>query len=352
MNVLEAALRRIRFVFDEFERVIVSVSGGKDSTCLYHLCLAEARRRDRHIGVFFLDQEAEYQSTIDMIDSMMRAENVEPLWYQVPLRMTNATSHRELFLHAWADGADWIRPKSDISIHRIDEEYPDRFHAFFKWFESRDAVPTAHMVGLRIFESMNRQRTMLNAKKGYQERYAWSTACGNGTSFRFYPIFDWHARDVWKFISDNNLPYNRVYDRMYVRSGDNARTMRVSNLIHEQAFRSLAQLQELEPDTYDRLLRRLSGVHCAALYAGEPYVFSASELPRGFPNWRAYRDYLLATTPTNVRERYVRRFARQADDETTHRHQVKQLLLNDWEGNLQNAKPTQSRLREIWWEKL
>src|SRR5690606_14119258 len=160
-------------------------------------------RRGRRIGVFFLDQEAEYQSTIDMIDTMMRHELVEPLWYQVPLRMTNATSHRELFLHAWAEGEEWLRPKSDISIHRIDRPYPDRFYPFFTWFERQDSTPTAHVVGLRIFESMNRQRTMLK-KNGYKH-YGWSTACGEA-SYRFYPIFDWHGRDVWKYIADNALP--------------------------------------------------------------------------------------------------------------------------------------------------
>lgn len=352
MNVLQAAQRRIRFIFDEFERVVVSVSGGKDSTCLYHLALAEAARRGRKIGVFFLDQEAEYQSTIDIIDLMMRHELVEPYWFQVPIRMTNATSHRQLFLHAWADGEEWIRPKSDIAIHRIYDEYPDRFYPFFNWFERQDPVPTAHLVGLRIFESMNRQRTVLRKGNGYQQRYGWSTDCGDGMSYRFYPIFDWHARDVWKYIADNGLPYNKVYDRMYLKFGADARKMRVSNLIHEQAFRSLAHLQEFEPDTYDRLLKRLSGVHCAAQYAGEPYVFSADRLPACFRSWRAYRDYLLGTTPTEVRARYAARFAKQPDEEAVHQHQVKQLLLNDWENRLPRTRSTVSELRRLWWDKL
>ena len=352
MNVLQAAQRRIRFIFDEFERVVVSVSGGKDSTCLYFLVLDEARRRGRRFGVFFLDQEAEYQSTIDMIELMMRHELVEPYWFQVPIRMTNATSHRQLFLHAWADGEEWIRPKSDIAIHRIYDEYPDRFYPFFNWFERQDPVPTAHLVGLRIFESMNRQRTMLRKDNGYQQRYGWSTVCGNGKSYRFYPIFDWHARDVWKYIADNGLPYNKVYDRMYAAFGADARKMRVSNLIHEQAFRSLAQLQEFEPDTYDRLLKRLAGVHCAAQYANEPYVFRADRLPPFFPSWRAYRDYLLETTPTEARERYIARFSKQPDDEAVHQHQVKQLLLNDWEGRLPRTRSTSTELRKLWWDKL
>ena len=38
-NVLNAARRRIHFLFDEFENIIVSISGGKDSTVCCHLAL-------------------------------------------------------------------------------------------------------------------------------------------------------------------------------------------------------------------------------------------------------------------------------------------------------------------------
>ena len=36
-TVLEAAKERISYIFDEFENIIVSVSGGKDSTVLAHM---------------------------------------------------------------------------------------------------------------------------------------------------------------------------------------------------------------------------------------------------------------------------------------------------------------------------
>jgi predicted phosphoadenosine phosphosulfate sulfurtransferase len=197
---------------------------------------------------------------------------------------------------------------------------------------------------------MNRQRTMLKAN-GYQH-YKWSTACKSEGSYRFYPIFDWQFRDVWKYIADTGVRYNRLYDRMYARGGINLRTMRVSNLVHEQAFRSLAQIQEFEPETFDRLVARLRGVHCAAMYAEEDFVFSVDHLPDQFSTWRSYRDYLLATTPLSKRSRYLKRFAKQGDEESMCRHQVKQLLLNDWEGKLPNTRQSASKLRKLWWDKL
>lgn len=352
-SVFDCARNRVRFVFREFDRIVVSYSGGKDSTCLFWLALWEAERTNRKIEVFFLDQEAEYAETIRMVESVMSHPLVIPRWYQVPIRMTNATSHRELYLHAWDPAASdlWVHPKHELATHSIDGEYPDRFYDFFEWFEAQDRVPTAHLVGLRTFESMNRQRAMLKAN-GYQH-YQWSTRCkGAANSFRFYPIWDFQGGDVWKMIADNDLRYNHIYDQMIARSGVNLRTMRVSNLIHEQAFRSLAALQEFEPDTYERMVRRLGGVHCAAHYSHERYVYDASELPPGHATWRAYRDHLMATTDTEVIERFRKRFASQSDDEAVYQHQVKQLLLNDWEGSLPRTKKTEKDLRKVWWDRL
>jgi predicted phosphoadenosine phosphosulfate sulfurtransferase len=46
--------------------------------------------------------------------------------------------------------------------------------------------------------------------------------------------------------------------------GGNLKMFQVSNLVH--AFRCLTDLQELEPETYNQLEKRLKGVHTAAIY--------------------------------------------------------------------------------------
>ena len=166
-DVLTAARDRISLVFDRFANVTVSVSSGKDSTVLYHLALAEAERRGRRIKVFFLDQEAEWQSSIDLIAEMMRHPLVDSEWYQVPILMTNATSHREYFLDAWHDGKDWLRAKHPLAIHSLDKTYPPRFYDFFAWHEKQASEPTVFLVGLRSKESMNRFRAVTKSA-GYQ----------------------------------------------------------------------------------------------------------------------------------------------------------------------------------------
>ena len=54
LNVYEALQRRLRFLFEEFENIYVSFSGGKDSGLLLNLVLDFQKRYypDRKIGVF------------------------------------------------------------------------------------------------------------------------------------------------------------------------------------------------------------------------------------------------------------------------------------------------------------
>ncbi len=346
-NVLVAARRRVADVFDHFERVVVSISGGKDSTVLFALAYQEACRRGREVVAFFLDQEAEWLSSIEMIQHMMTQPGVTPAWYQVPCRMTNAASHRDLFLHAWEDGAEWLRHKNPLAIHAIDGPYADRFYTFFTWLEEQATVPTAYLVGLRSKESLNRFRAVTR-RPGYQD-WAWTTATKNPQTFRAYPIYDWTFADVWKHIHDEGLRYNRHYDRMFAKYGVDARKMRVSNLVHEKSFHALADVQEFEPELYDRILGRVGGIHAAARYAAGPHVYAAKHLPAHFRTWRGYRDHLLATTPGDL-ARYRRRFAKQAETDAVHQAQVRQLLCNDWENNLP-VKATKD-LRARWWDVL
>jgi predicted phosphoadenosine phosphosulfate sulfurtransferase len=349
-NVLEAAKRRMSLVFDDFDDVVVSVSSGKDSTVIRHLAIEEAQRRGRKCTIFFLDQEAEYQSSIDIIQDWMRDPRTNPEWYQVPTLMTNATSHAEYWLRAWWDGETWLRDKDALAIHCIEGDYPQRFYDFFEWRERQCKRKTAFVVGLRARESFNRFRSV--TKNPGHKDWCWSTKTKSKLATRVYPIFEWTFGDVWKYISDNDLRYNKHYDRMFAKYGVNVSKMRVSNLIHEQAFRCLVDLQEFEPDTYERLTQRLGGVHAAGLYAKEASIFDAQSLPPSFSTWRQYRDYLLATTPIDKVDRFKKRFEKQPKDEETCRRQCKQILINDWENNVAVANTNKDKLRSLWWSRL
>jgi len=348
-DVLKQSQKRISLVFDNFENIIVSISSGKDSSVLYWLVIREAEKRDRKIKVFFLDQEAEYKSSIELISKMMQHDYVIPLWYQVPIDMTNATSYGDCMFHAWGAGEEWIRDKDSLAIQDIEGKYPDRFYNFFKWMEKSNP-DTAFFIGLRAEESLNRLRAVI--KNPGWGSIRWSTKTGGNNTYRFYPLYDWSVGDVWKYLYDNNLPYNSIYDKMYSSNKNFYKTMRVSNLIHEKSFKCLSDLQVYEPDTFSQLVKRISGIHVASIYARESSVFSTSKLPDKFKTWYEFREHLLCTSPVEKRDRFIKRFNTQPKDEKAYRRQVRQLLLNDYENNLEvnfiNKDKNKSKLDRFW----
>lgn len=346
-NVLEAAIERIRFVFDHFENIHVSISGGKDSTVLAHLALLEAQRRDRKIGIFFLDEEVLYQSTVDQVEYIieeMAPDYVTPLWLQIEFNLTNATSLTETQLIPWEAGKHkiWMRSKKPYAIkfppwERGSEIVADKnkgfgFYDVFVNFE-RCYQNTAFLVGLRGTEHPNRWRAVSKNPVDIDgQQVFWGTQ--KGENYSLYPIYDWNFHDVWKYIYDNGLKYHRIYDYQF-RKGYPINEMRISSLIHEKSFKAICDLPEFEPKTYNKLVKRAKGIVLAQETGKTAKLFRARKLPRNYNSWRDYRDFLLTTHPDpKGREILARRFNRHLDNEYVARQQVRQLVLNDYENNL------------------
>ena len=97
IDVLTAARRRISQVFDDFPRIYVSFSGGKDSGVMLHLVMQEAMTRGRKVGVLFVDLEAQYRMTIDYVrgEFARYADHIEPYWVALPIHLRNAVSQFE-----------------------------------------------------------------------------------------------------------------------------------------------------------------------------------------------------------------------------------------------------------------
>jgi predicted phosphoadenosine phosphosulfate sulfurtransferase len=334
-NVLEATHKRIAFLFDNYDNISLSFSGGKDSTALFHLINNEAVKRNRKFILYFQDQEAEYQATVDFVAWAMSQPNVIPMWYQVPIFMTNAASHQQLFLWAWGDGEKWVREKHPLAIHKIEKKYPKRFHKFNLWVGQNLKKlngKSISIIGLRAEESPDRRFVMF----GEDSDLFWIRRKNIADKpHRAYPIIDWAYTDVWKYLIENNLKYNKIYDKMYMLGG-NLRYFRVSNLVHEKAFRCLTDLQELEPETYDKLENRLQGVHTAAIYGKEDLIYSISSLPDKFKSWKEYKDFLLTSIHPDLKKIFEYQWSRFADsdDVGANKYMVKRILLCDWEGNI------------------
>jgi predicted phosphoadenosine phosphosulfate sulfurtransferase len=290
-NVLEAGLDRMRYLFDEFEHIYVNISGGKDSTIVYQLALQVAKEKNRlPLNVMFLDQEAEWDATIDYVREIMSNPEVKPFWFQIPVRIENATSQYESHVNLWGEGEEWLREKDPMAIHSVPfktDVFYDFFPAILKHYHKGEKA--CHIAGVRGEESPTRLLGLTNAST-----YKWITwgKSLNGAEhhYNFYPIYDWSYKDVWKYILDNQLKYNVVYDYQY-QHGISVNKMRISNLHHETAIHQLFYMAEVEPENYNRLCIRIHGID-SAVKSGSTGFF-VYELPFMFADWKEYRDFLL-----------------------------------------------------------
>ncbi len=362
-DVAMAAQERINYVFDEFENIIVSISGGKDSTVLCWLALQEAKRRNRKIGVFFLDEEVVYQSTIEQVEYLMNLypENTTRIWYQFAFNLTNSTSLTEGQLTCWEEGKHklWMRKKVPYSVQHMPWGDNVTIRNKAKGFGFYDVIEnfrnhreqTANLVGLRATESPNRFRAVCK-NPGYKNIY-WCTKEGNNGNVAFYPLYDWNFHDIWKFIYDNHIRYNRIYDYQW-KKGLSQNEIRVSSLIHEKAFKSLVELPEFEPKTYDRLLKRVKGIQVGNIYGKDLGLMKCRKLPKNYKSWEEYRDFLLETYPDESKKHiFEKRFATQLKNNYVARQQCRQLILNDYENNLPVDNSEDPREKTIAkWRKL
>lgn len=357
-NVLQAARERISYVFDNFEKINVSVSGGKDSTVLCYLVLQEAHKRNRKVGLFYLDEEVVYQSTIEQIEYLMSLypQNTIRYWLQIPFNLTNSTSYFDSQVKCWDKSYEnkWMHKRDERNILEIPWTHKTKikdknkgfgfYDVLYNWELSFDN--TAFFVGLRADESLDRYRTMIKYP-GYKDIY-WSTKRLNN-SYTFYPIFDWKFSDVWHFIYENNIKYHKYYDFCF-KKGKSIREMRVSSLTHEKSFKSIQDLPEFEFETYERLLNRIEGVSFSQETAKDNKMFKVQTLPKQYQTWKEYRDFLLMTYPLEHRDIFINRFKKHLDNEYVYKQQVKQLILCDYENNfpIKNIEDPKQKTLEKW----
>lgn len=335
-NVFDEALNRIRMIYDTHDDVAVAMSGGKDSTVVFNLAYMVAKEKGRlPLKVFWLDQEAEWQSTVDYMESIMRREDVDPYWFQIEFDFTNSLSPQKNFLRLWdkEKEQDWIHPKSDIAI----KEYPHekmRFHEIYKELQSAISEPgkeTAVLCGMRIDESPAR-RLHIVGEKGKWRGMTWCSMEYGDHCRQFYPIYDFKTSDVWTAIAKNKWTYNKLYDRQY-QYGIPSVNMRCSALIHETAWHNIRGLQEFEPKTYDRFCKRVAGTSTYS-HALDTNDVMPKTLPFMFKNWREYRDYLLVNiVKPEYHELFRKRWANQNSEEWYKVH-VRECIINDIDGTI------------------
>ncbi len=320
MDVYTETQKRLKTLFDEFDNIYVSFSGGKDSGVLLNLCIDYIRQNnlDRKIGVFHLDYEAQYTYTTEYVNRVL-SENSDILEVYrccVPFKVTTCTSMHENY---WRP---WDKDKKDIWVSELpDTCYTDKDFDFFddrmwdyefqekfsQWIHNKkNATKTACLVGIRTQESLNRWMA-IHSDRNYKNYNGinWTKKMYTNV-FNAYPIFDWITEDVWVANGKFGWSYNKLYD-VYYQAGLTIDQMRVASPFLSTAQDSLKLYRIIEPRTWGKLIGRVNGVNFTGIYGGTTAMgWREIKLPKGH-TWKSYMEFLLATLPEQTASNYKKK---------------------------------------------
>ncbi len=319
INVVEAAKIRISNTFDNFKRFYISFSGGKDSTVMTHLVLSEAKKRNIKVGLLIIDLEAQYKHTIDHVREIVELykDNIDLHWVCAELLLRNAVSDFQPKWVCWDEQNKniWVRekPREQSDLNKYDfyvpkMEFEEFMILFGKWY-AQDKL-TAAFIGIRADESLHRYRAIVSQKKNLTfNGYKWSTKIDH-LVYNVYPIYDWRTEDIWVFHSKNkDLCHNKIYDMMTM-AGVKLSNQRLCQPFGDDQRKGLWLYHILEPNTWYKLLNRVSGVNSGALYVqetGNINGYNDITKPDGH-TWQSYTNYLLRSLPANMQRHYKERF--------------------------------------------
>lgn len=320
MDVLTASRNRISEVFNNFDRIYLAFSGGKDSSVMFHLVMEQAIARNRRVAVMFIDFEAQYSETIRHAKEMFQlyADYIEPHWICIPMLLRNAVTNFEPRWTCWDETKKdiWVRQKP--SFAKTEKDYPfaipgmefEEFIVLFgEWYGQGEK--TAGFIGIRAQESLHRYCAVATwAKKDSMfNNHKWTTKIVAET-YNIYPIYDWLTEDIWRFHAKyKDKAHNAIYDRMQM-AGVPFKHQRLCQPFGDDQRKGLWLYHILEPETWFRLIARVNGANSGALYTEETgNINGVNKITKpAHHTWRSFCNMLLSTLPVRERKHYEIRF--------------------------------------------
>lgn len=317
-NVYEATQERLKYIFNEFDNILVAFSGGKDSGVCLNLCYDYAKEHNmlNKLAMYHLDYEAQYQMTTDYVEETFKKFNdIKQYWLCLPVGADCGCKMDGGMWTVWERSKKnlWVRemPTYECVINQDncpfemyegqkDYEVQDNFGTWY----SKKYGNTAVIIGIRADESLNRFRAIASDKKVNKYKNKNYIINKSSITHNVYPIYDWRTQDIWIYNGKYNKSYNRLYD-LYYQAGLNIDQMRVANPFHSCGMDNLKLYKIIDPNSWGKMVGRVNGVCFAGIYGGTTAMgWKSIKKPNHF-TWKEYCYFLLDTLDDDLRQHYL-----------------------------------------------
>ena len=260
---IDEAVDRFHYLYDAYDYVDVSCSGGKDSTCMVEVAAICAKQRGIKIDVVFWDEEIIHPGTPAYMERLRKREEINVIWYCLPHRQNNAFSKDSPYWYPWdpAYKSVWARSIPEYAI----TEPPPGYHRELDLEDMTRSLGKARYPKLGVL-ALGRRAAESPVRKLIASKGWYTGISSKQTVVVASPIVDWGTDEVWNAIRVKGWDWNRAYLRMH-QAGMNKGQLRVGPFFGEEPSVAAHLIRKHSPDAWKAAELRVPGVAMTARYA-------------------------------------------------------------------------------------